>query len=53
MLAGIFVSIFFWSRVARRDERLVLIYVAALVSAQDVLAVRGHGDALGFALRLS
>jgi len=33
MLAGIFVSILFWSRVARRDERLVLIYVAALVSA--------------------
>jgi phosphatidylglycerol:prolipoprotein diacylglycerol transferase len=33
MLAGIFVSIIFWSRLARRDERLVLIYVAALVSA--------------------
>jgi phosphatidylglycerol---prolipoprotein diacylglyceryl transferase len=33
MLTGIFVSIAFWSRVARRDERLVLIYVAALVSA--------------------
>ena len=33
MLAGIFLSIVFWSRVARRDERLVLIYVAALVSA--------------------
>lgn len=33
MLAGIFVSIALWSRVARRDERLVLIYVAALVSA--------------------
>jgi phosphatidylglycerol---prolipoprotein diacylglyceryl transferase len=33
MLAGIFVSILFWSRLARRDERLVLIYVAALVSA--------------------
>ena len=33
MLAGIFVSIFFWSRVARRDERLVLIYLAALAGA--------------------
>lgn len=33
MLAGIFVSIVFWSRLARRDERLVLIYIAALVSA--------------------
>jgi phosphatidylglycerol:prolipoprotein diacylglycerol transferase len=33
MLAGIFVSILFWSRVARRDERLVLIYVAALAGA--------------------
>lgn len=33
MLAGIFVSIIFWSRLARRDERLVLVYVAALVSA--------------------
>jgi phosphatidylglycerol:prolipoprotein diacylglycerol transferase len=33
MLAGIFVSIFLWSRLARSDERHVLIYVAALVSA--------------------
>ena len=33
MLAGIFVSIFFWSRLARRDERLLLIYLAALVGA--------------------
>jgi len=33
MLAGIFVSIALWSRVARRDDRLVLIYVAALVGA--------------------
>ena len=33
MLAGIFVSSIFWSRLARRDERLVLIYVSALVSA--------------------
>ena len=33
MLAGIFVSIALWSRMARRDERLVLIYVAALTGA--------------------
>ena len=33
MLGGIFLSIVFWSRLARRDERLVLIYVAALVAA--------------------
>lgn len=33
MLAGIFVSIVFWSRLARRDERLVLIYIAALAGA--------------------
>jgi phosphatidylglycerol:prolipoprotein diacylglycerol transferase len=33
MLSGIFVSIALWSRVARRDERLVLIYIAALVGA--------------------
>lgn len=33
MLAGIFVSILFWSRLAKRDERLVLIYVAALAGA--------------------
>ena len=33
MLAGIFVSIFFWTRLARRDELLVLIYVAALAGA--------------------
>jgi len=32
-LAGVFMSIFFWSRVARRDSRLVLIYVAALAGA--------------------
>ena len=30
MLAGIFVSLALWSRLARRDDRLVLIYVAAL-----------------------
>ena len=33
MLAGIFVSILFWSRLVRRDERLVLIYIAALAGA--------------------
>ena len=33
MLAGIFVSLLFWSRLARRDERLVLIYIAALAGA--------------------
>ena len=33
MLAGILVSIALWSRVAKRDERLVLIYIAALASA--------------------
>jgi phosphatidylglycerol---prolipoprotein diacylglyceryl transferase len=33
MLAGIFVSIIFWSRLARRDERLLLIYIAALAGA--------------------
>jgi phosphatidylglycerol:prolipoprotein diacylglycerol transferase len=33
MLAGIVVSIMMWSRLARRDERLVLIYIAALAGA--------------------
>ena len=33
MLAGIFVGIIFWSRLARRDERLLLIYISALVGA--------------------
>jgi phosphatidylglycerol---prolipoprotein diacylglyceryl transferase len=33
MLAGIFVSILFWSRLARRDDRLLLVYVAALAGA--------------------
>jgi phosphatidylglycerol---prolipoprotein diacylglyceryl transferase len=33
MLAGIVVSIIFWSRLARRDERLLLIYIAALAGA--------------------
>ena len=33
MLAGIAVSLAFWARLARRDERLLAIYIAALVSA--------------------
>jgi phosphatidylglycerol:prolipoprotein diacylglycerol transferase len=33
MLAGIIVSVGFWSRLARRDERLVVVYVAALLGA--------------------
>lgn len=33
MLAGIIASILLWSRMARRDERLVLIYIAALTGA--------------------
>jgi len=33
MLAGIFASIVLWSRLAKRDSRLVLIYVAALAGA--------------------
>ena len=33
MLAGIAVSIAFWARLAKRDERLLVIYIAALVSA--------------------
>jgi phosphatidylglycerol---prolipoprotein diacylglyceryl transferase len=33
MLAGIVVSIILWTRLARRDERLVLVYVAALAGA--------------------
>ncbi len=33
MLAGIFVSIVLWSRLARQDSRLVLVYVAALTGA--------------------
>jgi hypothetical protein len=32
MLTGIFVSIIFWSRLARRDERLVMIYISALIA---------------------
>src|SRR5256884_9275457 len=33
MLAGIVVSICFWSRLARRDDRLRVVYVAALIGA--------------------
>src|SRR5438045_1072692 len=33
MLAGIVVSIIAWSRIAKRDERLLIIYIAALVGA--------------------
>jgi phosphatidylglycerol:prolipoprotein diacylglycerol transferase len=33
MLAGVCLSMFFWSRLARRDTRLLLIYFAALGSA--------------------
>ena len=33
MLAGILVSIILWSRLAKRDERLVMIYIAALAGA--------------------
>ena len=33
MLAGIFVSIVLWSRLARHDSRLVLVYIAALAGA--------------------
>ena len=33
MLAGIAVSLAFWARLAKRDERLLGIYIAALVSA--------------------
>ncbi|HEX9047621.1 MAG TPA: prolipoprotein diacylglyceryl transferase family protein [Verrucomicrobiae bacterium] len=33
MLAGIITSVLLWSRLARRDERLVFIYIAALAGA--------------------
>ncbi len=33
LLAGILVSLYFWSRLARRDERLLFIYIAALIGA--------------------
>jgi phosphatidylglycerol:prolipoprotein diacylglycerol transferase len=33
MLAGIFAGIIFWARLAKRDSRLMLIYIAALAGA--------------------
>lgn len=33
MLAGIAVSAFFWTRLARRDDRLLIVYISALVGA--------------------
>jgi len=33
LLLGIAVSVVFWARLARRDDRLILVYVAALVGA--------------------
>src|SRR5436309_15668275 len=33
MLGGIVVSICFWSRLARRDDRLLAVYAAALIGA--------------------
>ena len=33
MLGGIFVSLFIWSQLIRRDDRLVFVYVAALIGA--------------------
>src|SRR6201985_2296433 len=33
MLASILISVLWWSRLAKRDERLLIIYFAALVSA--------------------
>lgn len=33
MLAAIIVSIWFWARLARRDDRLLAVYVAALIGA--------------------
>ena len=33
MLAGIVVTVIFWSRLARRDDRLLAVYVAALIGA--------------------
>ena len=32
MLAGIAVSAFFWTRLARRDDRLLIVYISALVA---------------------
>jgi phosphatidylglycerol---prolipoprotein diacylglyceryl transferase len=33
MLAGILLSLVFWARLARRDDRLVMVYVSALIGA--------------------
>ena len=33
MFAGIVLSICFWSRIARRDDRLLAVYAAALIGA--------------------
>ena len=33
MLAGIVVSIYFWSRLAKRDDRLLVVYISALCGA--------------------
>src|SRR5436190_5884334 len=33
ILAGIAISAWFWSRLARRDDRLLFIYLAALIGA--------------------
>ncbi len=33
LVTGIVVSLFFWSRLVRRDDRLLTIYIAALISA--------------------
>ena len=33
LFSGIVISIIYWSRVARKDHRLVLIYITALFSA--------------------
>lgn len=33
MLAGIAVSAFFWTRLARRDDRLLIVYISALAGA--------------------
>ena len=33
MLAGIFVSLLFWTRLAKRDNRLLFVYLGALLGA--------------------
>ena len=60
MLAGIVVSILFWSRLARRDNRLLAVYIAAretgLTKAQAAMLSRNatvdfnKGGPLGHAL---